>query len=45
MALCMHGPHDPHQAPTSIKLPRGYGIRNTVSLLNMRQSLDNLIPR
>ncbi len=27
---------------TSIKLPRGYGIRNTVSLLNMRQSLDNL---
>ena len=28
----------------SIKLPRGYGIRNTVSLLNMRQSLDNLIP-
>ena len=29
---------------TSIKLPRGYGIRNTVSLLNMRQNLDNLIP-
>ena len=28
---------------TSIKLPRGYGIRNTVSLLNMRQSLDNLL--
>lgn len=28
----------------SIKLPRGYGIRNTVSLLSMRQSLDNLIP-
>ena len=27
----------------SIKLPRGYGIRNTVSLLNMRQSLDNLL--
>ena len=27
-----------------IKLPRGYGIRNTVSLLNMRQKLDNLIP-
>ncbi len=26
----------------SIKLPRGYGIRNTVSLLNMRQSIDNL---
>ncbi len=29
---------------TSIKLPRGYGIRNTVSLLDMRQKLDNLIP-
>lgn len=27
----------------SILLPRGYGIRNTVSLLNMRQVLDNLI--
>ena len=29
---------------TSIKLPRGYGVRNTVSLLEMRQKLDNLIP-
>ena len=28
---------------SSIKLPRGYGIRNTVSLLNMRQSLDNAL--
>lgn len=28
---------------SSIMLPRGYGIRNTVSLLNMRQSIDNLI--
>lgn len=27
---------------SSIKLPRGYGVRNTVSLLHMRQSLDNL---
>lgn len=27
----------------SIMLPRGYGIRNTVSLLNMRQALDNLL--
>ena len=27
----------------SLKLPRGYGIRNTVSLLNMRQCLDNLL--
>lgn len=26
----------------AIKLPRGYGIRNTVSLLNMRQCLDNV---
>lgn len=30
-------------AHSSIKLPRGYGIRNTVSLLHMRQSLDNLM--
>ncbi|MDO4476286.1 MAG: ABC transporter permease [Lachnospiraceae bacterium] len=29
---------------STIKLPRGYGIRNTVSLLSMRQKLDNLIP-
>ncbi|WP_031550322.1 ABC transporter permease [Oribacterium sp. FC2011] len=29
---------------SNIKLPRGYGIRNTVSLLSMRQKLDNLIP-
>lgn len=27
----------------SIKLPRGYGIRNTVSLLQMRQHLDNFL--
>lgn len=27
---------------SSIMLPRGYGVRNTVSLLHMRQSLDNL---
>lgn len=27
---------------SSLRLPRGYGIRNTVSLLNMRQALDNL---
>lgn len=27
---------------SSIKVPRGYGIRNTVSLLHMRQYLDNL---
>ena len=28
---------------SSVKLPRGYGIRNTVSLLNMRQKLDDLL--
>ena len=28
---------------SAIKLPRGYGIRNTVSLLRMRQHLDNLL--
>lgn len=28
---------------SSVKLPRGYGIRNTTSLLNMRQSLDNAL--
>ena len=30
-------------AHSSIMLPRGYGIRNTVSLLNMRQCLDDLL--
>ena len=30
-------------AHSSIKLPRGYGIRNTVSLLNMRQCIHNLL--
>ena len=28
---------------STLKLPRGYGIRNTVSLLSMRQQLDNLL--
>ena len=28
---------------SAIRLPRGYGIRNTVSLLSMRQSLDNAL--
>ena len=42
VVLYMMGPIIPiiHE---SIKLPRGYGIRNTVSLLNLRQSIDNLI--
>ena len=30
-------------AHTSVRLPRGYGIRNTVSLLSLRQCLDNLL--
>lgn len=29
---------------SSLVLPRGYGIRNTVNLIGMRRSLDNLIP-
>ncbi len=28
---------------SAIKLPRGYGVRNTVSLLSMRQCIDNLL--
>lgn len=43
VVLYMMGPIIPIKH-SSIKLPRGYGIRNTVSLLNMRQSLDDLIP-
>ncbi len=43
VVLYMMGPIIPIKH-TSIKLPRGYGIRNTVSLLSMRQKLDNLIP-
>lgn len=41
VVLYMMGPIIPiiHSA---LKIPRGYGVRNTVSLLNMRQSLDNL---
>ena len=42
VVLYMMGPVIPIKH-TSIKLPRGYGIRNTVSLLSMRQKLDNLI--
>ncbi|MDO4492898.1 MAG: ABC transporter permease [Clostridia bacterium] len=40
VVLYMMGPIIPISHST-IKLPRGYGIRNTVSLLNMRQCLDN----
>ena len=42
VVLYMMGPIIPIKH-YSIKLPRGYGIRNTVSLLNMRQCLDNLL--
>ena len=42
VVLYMMGPIIPIKH-FSIKLPRGYGIRNTVSLLNMRQCLDNLL--
>lgn len=42
VVLYMMGPVIP-VIHSSIKLPRGYGVRNTVSLLNMRQSLDNLL--
>ena len=42
VVLYMMGPIIPIKH-TAIKLPRGYGIRNTVSLLNMRQCIDNLL--
>ena len=42
VVLYMMGPVIPI-IHSSIKLPRGYGVRNTVSLLHMRQSLDNLL--
>ncbi len=42
IVLFMMGPIIPIKH-FSVKLPRGYGIRNTVSLLNMRQCLDNLL--
>ena len=42
VVLFMMGPIIPIMHAT-LKLPRGYGIRNTVSLLNMRQQLDNLL--
>ena len=41
LVLFMMGPVIPI-LHSSLRLPRGYGIRNTVSLLHMRQSLDNL---
>ncbi len=40
VVLYMMGPIIPI-IHNSIKLPRGYGVRNTTSLANMRQCLDN----
>ena len=42
VVLFMMGPIIPIIHNT-LKLPRGYGIRNTVSLLQMRQSVDNAL--
>ena len=42
VVLYMMGPIIPIRH-TTLKLPRGYGIRNTVSLLRMRQCVDNLL--
>ena len=42
IVLYMMGPIIPIIHNT-LKLPRGYGIRNTVSLLQMRQSVDNAL--
>ena len=42
VVLYMMGPIIPI-AHNTLKLPRGYGIRNTVSLLPMRQSIDTAL--
>ena len=42
VVLYMMGPIIPITHNT-LKLPRGYGIRNTVSLLPMRQTIDNAL--
>ncbi len=42
IVLYMMGPLIPIKHP-NIKLPRGYGIRNSVDLIHMRQCLDNLL--
>ena len=42
VVLYMMGPIIPI-AHNTLKRPRGYGIRNTVSLLPMRQSIDNAL--
>ena len=42
IVLYMMGPIIPIKH-NNVKLPRGYGIRNSVDLINMRQCLDNLL--
>lgn len=42
VVLYMMGPIIPI-AHSNIRLPRGYGVRNSVDLINMRQCLDNLL--
>ncbi len=42
VVLYMMGPIIPIKH-ANIRLPRGYGIRNSVDLINMRQCLDNLL--
>ncbi len=42
IVLYMMGPIIPIKH-TTVKLPRGYGIRNSVDLFHMRQCLDNLM--
>ena len=42
IVLYMMGPIIPIKH-NNVKLPRGYGIRNSVDLLHMRQCLDNLL--
>ena len=42
VVLYMMGPIIPIKH-SNVKLPRGYGIRNSVDLIHMRQCLDNLL--
>ncbi len=42
VVLYMMGPIIPI-AHSNIRLPRGYGVRNSVDLINMRQCIDNLL--
>ena len=42
VVLYMMGPIIPIRH-SNVKLPRGYGIRNSVDLIHMRQCLDNLL--